>query len=81
MDFEFHSQEELLQRVYPALRTKISEFHKLGYDLKEIELWDFLSNEKWKSGKDLTLYDIVNDILSCEGEEVVSYIQKKSLDA
>ena len=59
MDFEFHSQEELLQRVYPALRTKISEFQKLGYDLKEEDLWDYLSSIKWKSGKDLNLYDIV----------------------
>ena len=81
MDFEFHSQEELLQRVYPALRTKVSEFLKLGVTVSEEELWEYLSSVKWKSGKDLTLYDIVNDILSCKSEEVIDYIQEKNENA
>lgn len=81
MDFEFHSQEELFERVYPALRTKIFEFQKLGFDFLEEDLWDYLRNGKWKSGKDLTLYDIVDDILTCDGKEVACYIQKKNEDA
>ena len=31
MELEFSSQEELYQRVQPALKAKLAELHRLGY--------------------------------------------------
>ena len=65
---EFRSQEELYQRVYPALKSKVREF-ELEKKVTELEIWNFLS-KKWKEEEHLTLYDIVDDIMKLKLEEV-----------
>ena len=73
MDYQFQSLQELFQRVRPALRAKKIEFHRLGYSkIKEMDIWNFLLEEKWKSGKNLMLYDIVSDIMNLECKRLVS---------
>ena len=65
---EFKSQEELYQRVSPALKFKVREF-ELEKKLTELEIWNFLS-KKWKLSNNLTLYDIVDDIMKLKLEEL-----------
>ena len=59
---EFHSKEELYQRVYPVLRIKKEELEKQDIEITEEEIWKHLS-KKWKDSYQLTLYDIVDDIM------------------
>ncbi len=71
---EFQSEYELYRRVLPALRYKIFEFSALGYfDIDEKYLWNYLSQNTWKMGNGLTLYDIVLDILQVNVMDVLSY--------
>ena len=65
---EFHSPEELYQRVLPALKTKVREF-KIEKEITELEIWNYLV-DKWKYSNHLTLYDIVDDIMSLKLEEL-----------
>lgn len=59
----FNSLDELKQRLMPALRTKVSELRKNRINITEEDLWSFLSKSKWSKAIDLTLGEMVNDIL------------------
>jgi len=43
MDIEFNSAGELYERLKPALKSKVSELRKFGYDyLKSEDIWNYL---------------------------------------
>ena len=64
MDYEFNSKEELYERVLPALKIKVKEIKRLGKsNITCLDVWNYLIETNWKSGKNLMLSDIVNDIL------------------
>ena len=76
MNDEFHSIEELYQRVLPALRTKVHELSKKGFSfVVEKDIWNLLM-DKWKKGKDLTLFDIVDDILKLDEKTILDKLNK-----
>lgn len=78
MDYEFSSKEELFQRVKPALKAKINEFHRLGYKyVHELDIWNYLIENVWCKAKDLMLSDIVNDILHVKIKKIDDYIKDK----
>ncbi len=77
-DIVFESLEELYKRVKPALSTKKEEMKRCGYNyIKEEDIWNYLKEVKWKSSKDLSLYDMTNDILNTDDEIIDSYLRKK----
>ena len=55
------SEEELKRR-----KNKKYELKKLGYLVSEADIWNYLTNTKWKKAKGLTLSDMVDDILKME---------------
>ncbi len=77
MDIEFQSQEELYQRVKPALRAKEMELRRLGFPyIKEHDIWEYLKTSQWSKAKDLTLADIVHDILHLNNQKIDLYVKK-----
>ena len=75
MDYEFNSKEELYERVLPALKTKVKEFKRLGSsNITCLDVWNYLIESSWKSGKNLMLSDIVNDILHIERDKVILFL-------
>ena len=67
MDYEFSTLKDLYLRVEPALTTKRIELERLGYsNIENIDIWKYLVEAKWKNAKDLTLSDIVDDILNTD---------------
>jgi hypothetical protein len=78
MDYEFSSKEELFQRVKPALKAKINEFHRLGYKhVQDVDVWNYLIENVWCKSRDLMLSDIVNDILHVKISKIDDYIKEK----
>lgn len=78
MDLEFSSQEELFKRVQPALNAKLAELHRLGYSYISVnDIWHYLVEEKWKKSHDLTLSDIVHDILHLNNKKIDEYLKGK----
>jgi len=69
---EFETLEELKQRITPALKTKTKELKQNNYNIKEEDIWNYLIKTKWKKSKDLTLYDIINDIINIKIEDIGS---------
>lgn len=81
MGIEFNSIEELYKRVRPALTSKVREFRRNGIVyIKEEDIWNYLIEFKWKTGKGLELYNIVDDILNIDNSEVEKYVISKMKD-
>lgn len=70
--------KDLYNRVLPALRTKVKELknNRISF-IREKDVWNCLKNTKWKEENDLTLYDIVNDILFIEETKIIEYLNTK----
>lgn len=76
MDIKFNSIEELYKRVYPALKSKVKELKKYKIDyIKEVDIWNFLIESKWKNTRGLLLSDIVDDILNTDNSLIDKYVK------
>ncbi|MDD6323077.1 MAG: post-transcriptional regulator [Bacilli bacterium] len=78
MEIEFKSQEELYKRLKPALNTKKDELNVNGYGYLKIEdIWNYLKENKWKTSHDLSLNEMVSDILNADNELIDAYFKTK----
>lgn len=78
MDIEFHSLEELYNRIKPALNTKVTEMKRLGfYYVKEEDIWNYLKEVKWTQATDLNLYQMVSDVLNTDCALIDNYLKSK----
>ncbi len=65
MDLEFRSIEELKHRLMPALRIRVRELKKEKYSVDEDSLWEYFVRI-WQEKKNLTLSDLVDDVLNAK---------------
>lgn len=75
---KFDSIAALYKRVLPALRSKKKELaiQKLPF-ITEMDIWDCLRRNKWSKEANLTLFDIVNDILTINESSLIEYVSTK----
>ena len=59
---EFNNLYELKDRLLPALKLKEEEFKNEKINISASDIWNFLC-EKWIKSHELTLNEMVNDIL------------------
>lgn len=77
MDLNFDSLEDLYKRLKPALNAKMSELEANGYGyLKPEDIWNYLKEKKWKGSHDLTLSDMVSDILNSDNALIDDYFKE-----
>lgn len=76
MDIEFKNLSELKTRITPALNTKVKEIN--SYVTKE-DIWEYLKI-KWKKSNNLTLYDIINDIIKLDKNTIEEYVRSEAND-
>ena len=67
---EFESLYEVKNRVTPALKMKEERLKNEGFDITSEDIWSYLKTNKWMHSKDLTLNEIVNDILKHDGRNL-----------
>lgn len=73
----FTSEQELYNRLLPALKSKKKILSKTGYSyIKEKDIWEALTNEKWSNVTGLELCDMVDDILHIEDKFLNNYYHK-----
>jgi UTP-glucose-1-phosphate uridylyltransferase len=78
MDIKFESLTELYKRMKPALTAKKNEFQRLGIKyIKEEDIWNYLKETKWGKSINLSLSEMVNDVLNSDNYKIESYVQKK----
>ncbi len=77
----FKSQQELYDRIKPALRSKRRIIVKSGTPyVKEKDIWDFLRLNKWSSSNGLELCEIVDDILHIDNQLIINYCFNKYMN-
>ncbi len=78
MDITFNTLEELYERIKPALITKQNEMKRAGYRyIKADDIWNYLKEVKWKKTNNLTLYEMVNDVLNTDNMVIDDYLKEK----
>lgn len=81
MEIVFESLRELYARVEPALETKRMEMIRDGYAyIKKEDVWNYLKEEKWKKGRDLSLAEMVSDILNSDNILIDLHFKKQLKD-
>ena len=72
---EFSSQEELFKELIPAINVKISRL-KMNqcYGVRYEDIWNYLKEYKWKDSVDLTLGEMVHDIIHVDNSELIKYV-------
>jgi len=76
MDFEFNSIKELYERLEPALNAKVADLKRNGINyIKCEDVWNYLKINKWRSSKNLLLYQMVDDILNIDNIILDNYIK------
>lgn len=75
----FTNLSELYERVKPALKSKYIDFKRLGINNIDIsDIWNYLKNNVWNKSNNLTLADIVDDIMSVDYDTINIYLNKKN---
>ena len=78
MDIEFNSIKELYDRVTPALNTKVTELKRNDLDyIKKDDIWNYLKDKKWSKANNLLLYQMVDDILNLDNNEIDEYVKEE----
>ena len=78
MEITFNSEEELYNRLIPALTTKKEEMNRKGFSyIKEEDIWNYFKEVKWRKANGLELHEMVDDILNCDDIVIDSYLKTK----
>jgi len=63
VDLEFKNIDDLKNRMMPALKIRVKELKEKNYSVNEEELWNYFVGI-WQEEKNLTLADLVDDVLN-----------------
>ena len=76
--YEYKNQKELYNNLIPALNVKMRLLKKSNYnDIKEKDIWNYLKNNKWINSINLTISEMVNDIIHADNKEIDIYVKKQ----
>lgn len=73
---EYKSQEELYNSLKGAFNVKIRMI-KNKYDyIKIVDIWNYLKINKWCKDKNLSISEMVNDIINVDADKVDLFLKK-----
>ena len=76
--YEYKSQQELYEGLIPAINVKLKMLKNSEYQyITKEDIWNFLKETKWKNSVDLTLGEMVNDIIHIENKDIDIYLKDK----
>lgn len=77
-EINFNNEIDLYKRLLPALHSKVKELHRkrIKY-VDEKDIYTYLRDNKWKKESNLTLCNIVDDILCVSDDTLEKYVQNK----
>ncbi len=75
---EYQSQKELFEALKPAFKVKTTLLKKTNYNyIRDIDIWNYLKQYKWSKSINLTISDMVNDIIHINIVDVDHYLKRK----
>lgn len=75
-EIKFNSLNELYARLLPAFNTKKEELDRMGIKCREIDIWNYLKETLWKESQNLSIYDMVKDIMELDIDNLKKFINK-----
>ena len=81
-EFYFKDINDLYNRLKPALRSKVKELKiRHNVKIKEEDVFRYLADNKWPHSEDLTLFDMVEDILYLNNDALIDYVANNIKEA
>ena len=78
MDYEFTSVLDLKAHIIPALDSKVKEMQRKNIKyVNQDDIFEYLRNNVWPLKSNLTLYNIVDDILNTDNKVFCDYVVNK----
>lgn len=78
MNNEINSLKDLYNLLLPALKSKRREMNSLKYIyVKEIDIWNYIKENIWQNSTNLTLGDMVSDILNTDNDLIGGYVARQ----
>ncbi len=75
--YEYKTQDELYQGLIPALNVKLKQLKRSNSNITKDDIWNYLKESKWKTSVDLTLADMVQDIIRTDNQEFLKFKQEQ----
>lgn len=77
---DYKTEQDLYQGLIPALNVKIKNLKKNKIkDITKEDIWNYLKETKWKNSIDLTLADMVQDIIHTPNDDIISNKKVKNI--
>ena len=73
---EYNSQEELFKSLKGAFKVKLRMINKEYDYIKMVDIWNYLKINKWCKDKNLSISEMVNDIIDVEITKVDLFLKK-----
>lgn len=74
---EYKTEKELYNSLRGAFQVKLRMI-KDNYDyIKMVDIWNYLKLNKWCKDKNLSISEMVNDIITVEIEKVDMFLKKQ----
>ena len=74
---EYNSERELFEDLKGAFKVKLRMIEGKYDNISMIDIYDYLKLNKWRYAKDLTISEIVNDIIDVDIAKVEDYIESR----
>ena len=75
--YEYKSQKELYNNLIPALNVKLRLLKNSNYnDITKRDIWNYLKVNKWQNSINLTISEMVNDIIHADNKEIEIFKKK-----
>jgi hypothetical protein len=73
---EFTSLKQLYQKLIPAFNVKKRLVKNSKYKhITNENIWEYLANTKWRQANNLSLPDMINDIITVDLDEIQKYLE------
>ena len=73
---EYNSQEELFKSLKGAFKVKLRMINKEYDYIKMVDIWNYLKINKWCKDKNLSISEMVNDIIDVDIIKVDLFLKK-----
>lgn len=74
---EYSSIQELYNALIPAFNVKIRMLRNEKYiNIRKKDIWNYLKDSKWVQSINLTISEMVSDIINVEGYKIIKYKEK-----
>lgn len=75
MNSEINTLADLYKLLKPALKSKKREMNDLKYlYVTEKDIWNYIKENVWVNANNLTLSDMVSDILNTDNDKIGAYV-------